>query len=201
VGRVGAVRIAIAAPPRNSRTLDERLFVRYPAIYRALSRVVMGLTPGSRLRRALLRRSVASSFAAFARRDFELVLLLFAHDIEYEAPAGAQIVGFSGTIRGRSALAEAYVESVEDLERWEITPEWMLDLRNVLVVLGTSRIRGRESGLELEEEWASVYALRGGLVARQQDLRSWGEALTAVQADPNAVPQALQPRAPGTRAK
>ena len=58
-----------------------------------------------------------------------------------------------------------------------------------------------DSGLELEEEWASVYALRGGLVARQQDLRSWGEALTTVQADPNAVPQALQPRAPGTRAK
>jgi ketosteroid isomerase-like protein len=201
VGRVGAVRIAIAAPPRNSRTLDERLFMRDPAIYRALSRVVMSLTPGSRVRRALLRRSVASSFAAFARRDFELVLLLFAHDIEYEAPAGAQIVGFSGTIRGRSALAEAYVESVEDLERWEITPEWMLDLRNVLVVLGTSRIRGRESGLELEEEWASVDALRGGLVARQQDLRSWGEALRAVRADPNTVPQALQPRAPGTRAK
>jgi ketosteroid isomerase-like protein len=201
VGRVVAVRVAIAEPPRNSRTLDERLFVRLPAIYRALSRVVMRLTPGSRLRRALLRRSVASSFAAFARRDFELVLLLFADDIEYEAPADAQTVGFSGTIRGRSALADAYLESVEDLERWEITPGWMLDLRNVLVVLGTSRIRGRESGLELEEEWASVYALRRGLVARQQDLRSWREALGAVQVDPNAVPQLLQPRARGTRAR
>src|SRR5207248_10384688 len=49
------------------RTLDERLFVRWPGAYAAFSRASLLLPPRSRLRRALLRRATLSGWAAWAR--------------------------------------------------------------------------------------------------------------------------------------
>jgi len=74
-----------------------------------------------------------------------------------------------------------------------------LDARpgDTLAVLGASHVRGRESGLEIAEEWASVYEIRGGLVAHQRDFLSWEEALRAIPVDPNTVPVPLRRRAGG----
>lgn len=68
----------------------------------------------------------------------------------------------------------------------------MLDLGDVLAVLGASHVCGRESGLEIAEEWASVCVMRGGLVAHQRDFLSWEEALRAIPVDPDAVPMPLR---------
>lgn len=197
MGKVVAFRLELESPPRDSRTLYEQLIVRKPDLYRILSSLSMRLTPGSRLRRALLRESVPFGFAAFNRRDFDPVFVQFAQDIEYEAPAGAHALGVSGTIHGRDALREVYEDALEHWTWWQITPAWMLDLGDTLAVLGASHVRGRESGLEIAEEWASVYEIRGGLVAHQRDFLSWEEALRAIPVDPNTVPVPLRRRAGG----
>jgi hypothetical protein len=100
-----------------------------------------------------------------------------------------------GTIHGREALRRAYADTFEDWGRWEMAPAWVLDLGNVLVVLTAISLRGRGSGVELESEWASVYEMRGGLVARQQDFLSWEQALRAANVDQNELPPTLQPKA------
>src|SRR5215212_2047666 len=66
------------------RTLDERLFVRWPGTFAALARAINRLPPRSRLRRALVRRSVLSGWAAWARMDLELMLVRYAPDVHWE---------------------------------------------------------------------------------------------------------------------
>ena len=63
------VRTAISPDVRlrTRRSLDERLFVRWPRIYVAFARAFFLLPPRSRLRRALLRRQVLSGWSAWSR--------------------------------------------------------------------------------------------------------------------------------------
>ena len=48
---------------RQRRTLDQRLFLRFPALYRRPSDASMRLPPRSRLRRLMLARAVALAYA------------------------------------------------------------------------------------------------------------------------------------------
>lgn len=63
--------------------------VRFPGAWRTLSALGQRvLSPHSRLRRALLRRNVVSGWAAASRRDFELMLVRYAPDVEVEFDPG-----------------------------------------------------------------------------------------------------------------
>ena len=185
MGNVVPFRVELAGSAPRSRTLLERAFVRAPGAFAALSAVVLRLRPGSRLKRALMRQTITLGFAAFNRRDFDAVFVQFAPDIEYGAPVGAHALGFSGTIRGREALRSAYEDAFEHWATWELHPAWMLDRGDMLAVLATSRVRGRESGVEIAEQWASVYRMRGGLVAQQRDFIGWEKALAAMGLGPD----------------
>src|SRR3954451_24711673 len=74
---VHAVRIALdplSERASQHRTLDERLTVRFPGVYRLLADVITRLPPRSRLRRLLVARRDRQAYAAAHPRDFELVL-------------------------------------------------------------------------------------------------------------------------------
>jgi ketosteroid isomerase-like protein len=166
---------------RRRRTVDERLMVRFPSIYRALaSRLLRSRPPSSRLRRSLMTRSIAASFAGFNRGDFRRVFIGFADEVDYRAPAGVASLGAEARVHGRDELEQSYVLAAEGWDEWAMTPAWMLDLGETLVVLSRNKVRGRVSGLRLDTEWASVYEFEGGLVARQWDYLSWEEALDSV---------------------
>jgi hypothetical protein len=85
MAKVAVSRIKGARRAPRRRPIEDRLFVRAPGLYRALSSLLMRLRPRSILRRALLRRRAASSFAAFNSGDFDAVFLQFAEDISYQA--------------------------------------------------------------------------------------------------------------------
>jgi ketosteroid isomerase-like protein len=165
--------------------------VRFPSIYRALaSRLLSARPPGSRLRRALMTRSIAASFAGFNRGDFRRVFIGFADEVDYRAPVGVATLGAEARVHGREELEQSYVVAAEGWDHWQMTPAWMLDLGDTLVVLSRSKVRGRVSGLRLDTEWASVYEFEAGLVARQWDYLSWEEALGTVGLDCGVLPKA-----------
>ena len=56
--------------------------VLFPGLWKRQARLFLGLSPRSRLRRALLRRAVVSGWAAFNRGDYELMLVRYAPDVE-----------------------------------------------------------------------------------------------------------------------
>ena len=64
--------------PPSRRTVDEAIYVRAPALFRALARLTLKLPRGLRLRQAVIRRSVLLSMGAWMRRDFEAGLIRYA---------------------------------------------------------------------------------------------------------------------------
>jgi hypothetical protein len=87
---VRGVRYPLSLPSGRAgqrRSLDEHLYVRFPALYRLLAARWMRLPPGSRLRRLVLRRLTARAAAAVNRRDFEVLFVGFDPGIEYHPQA------------------------------------------------------------------------------------------------------------------
>lgn len=171
--------------------------VRFPGAWRALVALTQRLlSPQSRLRRALVRRNAVSGWNASSRRDFELMLVRYAPDVEVEFDAEFEALGMGGTFRGHDGLLKMIQVFAEDAwEGWEVTPAHVLDLGDQLLILGTFRMPGTTSGLQFEREWAQLITPRGGLVVREQEIFGWDKAIRAAGLDPDALD--LSPR-PGS---
>jgi ketosteroid isomerase-like protein len=185
---VVVTRVQYSGPPRRKRNLEERLIVRFPSLYRRLAALVFGrLSPGSRLRRALLRRALLSGWASFDRRDFELNLLFFAPDAEFEFPSGLQTLGLGDSFRGHEGRIEALNKLAEVWGSSELQPAYMLDLGDRVLNLGFWRSQARASTVPLEQELAQLVTLRDGLATRDQNFFSWEEGLRAAGLEPDAI--------------
>jgi hypothetical protein len=103
----GVVRTPIGPDARlpTRRTLDDRLFVRWPGVYAALSRAVLRLPPRSRLRCALLRRIVLSGWAAWTRGDLDQMLVRYAPDYRFEPLHEIVAAGMRNSYHGHVASA------------------------------------------------------------------------------------------------
>jgi ketosteroid isomerase-like protein len=174
-----------SGPPTRSRTLEERIWLRFPSVYRRLARVLSRLSPRSRLRRVLLRRGVISGWAAVNRRDFELRRIMFAPDVETVLAHDQQALGLSG-LQGRAATDQALGE-LADVWDWEVEPAYILDLGDRVLFLGFNRMRARTSGVQLEQEFAQLVTLREGLVTRDEVWFRWEAGLRAVRLEPDAI--------------
>jgi ketosteroid isomerase-like protein len=162
--------------------------VRFPGAYHTLAALGQRLvSPRSRLRRALLRRQVVSGWSASARRDFELMLVRYAPDVEVEFDSDFEALGLGETFRGHRGNVELLQTFREAWERWEVLPKAVLDLGDRVLVLGTVHLGGAASGVEFERELAQLLTLQGGLVAREQDFLAWDKGLRAAGLDPKAV--------------
>lgn len=185
---VVVTHVSHSGPSRRSRNLEERLIVRFPGVYRALAALVLRrLRPRSRLRRLLLRRAVLSGWASFDRRDFELNLVFFARDAEFEFPFGMQTLGLADSFRGHEGRIEALGKIFEVWGASELEPAYILDLGDRVLNLGFWRTQASGSGVPLEQELAQLGTLRGGLVTRDQNFFSWEEGLRAAGLEPDAI--------------
>jgi ketosteroid isomerase-like protein len=190
-------RVQCSGPPKRSRNLEERLMVRFPSLYRRLAALAQRrlLNPRSRLRRAVLRRGNISGWAAFNRRDFELMLVRYASDVEFEFDPGEQTLGLSGTFRGHEAMAKGLGELTEGWDQIELEPAYILDLGDRVLSLGFQHARGHASGVQLEQEVAQLVTVREGLVVRDVHFFTWEEGLRAAELASRRILQALASKA------
>jgi ketosteroid isomerase-like protein len=174
----------IARPPLSDRasqrrTLDERLFVRFPAVYRLLAAAMTRLPARSRLRRSIVAHRVWRAYAAANRRDFDLVLVGWDPGSEYR-PSGdlmppdleTAFYGHDGYLR----LWRYWLDAFEDI-RWD--PEEMLDFGDNVLVTTQQRGHGSGSGVAVSEPVFQLFKVRRGLVVRQEDFLDRSEALKA----------------------
>lgn len=161
--------------------------VRFPTLYQRLSALLLRLlSPGSRLRRAILRRTFISGWAAFNRRDFKLMLVRYAPDVEFEFDPGQQELDLGGIFRGHEGILDGLGQLAEGLDmRFE--PAYILDLGDRMLGLGFYRAHARASGVQLGGEVAQLVTPRNGLVARDQSWYGWEEGLRAAGLDPDAL--------------
>ena len=115
------------------------------------------------------------------------MLVRYAPDVELKTAPDFEALDVGGTFRGHDGLRRAVQAFREAWERWEFRPATVLDLGDRLLALGTVRLPGTASGLELEREIAQLMTLRGGLVVRERDFLAWEDGLRAAGLDPDAV--------------
>jgi ketosteroid isomerase-like protein len=164
---------------RTRRSLDERLFVRWPRVWPALAGTLFLLPPRSRLRRALLRRATLSGWSAWSRWDFDLMLVRYAPDFQSEQAPEFVAVGMSSCYHGHAGAREWAADLREAWERVDITPVQTVDAGDRIVILGHAHTRARRSGVELESPSGQVLWFEGGLIARERWFFNWDAALRA----------------------
>jgi ketosteroid isomerase-like protein len=179
---VRGARIALAplserARPR--RTLDQRLFARFPALYRLLADAFMRLPPRSRLRRLMLARVMGRAYAAANRRDFDLVLVGWDPGSEYHPSSDLLPPDLEAVFYGHDGYRQLWrywLDAFEDI-RWD--PEEILDLGDKVLVTTQQRGHGSGSGVAVSEPVFQLFTFRRGLVVRQEDFLDRSKALEA----------------------
>ena len=175
--RIPLPRLSERASQR--RSLDQHLFVHFPALYRLIADGFMRLPTRSRFRRLILAGFMARIYAAANRRDFEVVLLGWDPGSEYRPSTELMppdlepvFLGHEGYLR----LWRYWLEAFEDI-RWD--PEEMLDFGGQLLVTTQQKGHGSGSGVSVAEPVFQLFTLRRGLVVRQEDFLNRSQALEA----------------------
>lgn len=121
---------------------------------------------------------IRDQYAAVNERDWERAMSHYAEDVELEVPPGIR----GGTFRGRDAVGEWFGDWFRTFDRdahFEIR-----ELREVgedgVFVIASHTVRGRGSGIDLEEDVVWLYRLRDGKVTRVQGYESPAQALADV---------------------
>jgi ketosteroid isomerase-like protein len=162
------------------RSLDQRLVVRFPGLYRLLADGFMRLPPRSRLRRWILVRNVGMAYAAANRRDFDSVLVGWDPASEYRPSSDLMPPDLETIFYGHDGYRQLWrywLDAFEDI-RWD--PKEILDFGDRFLVRAQQRGRGSGSGVAVSEPVFQLFTLRRGLVVRQEDFLDRSKALEAV---------------------
>jgi hypothetical protein len=176
------VRAPLRAREPSSRTLDQRLFLRFPRLGAMNARLIGKLPPTSRLRRTALARAVRLASEAYNRRDLDAVVIGWHPECEY-IPGRAWIESglvepcYRGLQGYRSFLAAT--SEVWGAENY-LMPLELIDLGDRLVVLANLPMRAQASGVSLTEAFAYVTTLKDGRPFRFEEYYDHAEALEAV---------------------
>ncbi len=179
--KMEVVRKPLRVRERSSRTLDQRLFLRFPWLAAAPFRLIAKLPPGSPIRQAALWRAVRLAVEAYNRRDLDVVAIGYHPDLEYYpyrefVEAGLAEPCYHGPSGYCSYIAATY-------EVWgaevRLEPTELIDLGDRFVLLAHMPMRAQASGIPLIETYAGVSTLKDGKVIRNHDYLDQAEALEA----------------------
>ena len=178
---VEVVRRPIAVSGRSGRTFDQRLALRFPRLARAIARLFGRLPPTSRVRQALLSRTVRLNADAFNRRDFRALLLSYHPEAEFRAPrALAESNILQTSYRGYEGFVAFFREWLSAWGDYRMRPLEFIDLGDRVVVFDEIVGRGAGSGAPLIQEHALVLSMEDGRVILSQEYFDPAEALEAV---------------------
>ena len=158
------------AKPPSRRTVDEAIYARGPAVFRALAWLTFKLPRGSRLRQVVIRRSALQAQGAWMRRDFEAVLIRFAPGYVLTMGEGDRMsLDFEASYRGRDGL-RAFTQTYQDaFGDSTYQPQWIVDLGgDMFVMVVHHSLHGRASGASVEQTIAHRLEIRDGLVVREE---------------------------------
>jgi uncharacterized protein len=154
---------------------DGRIASYRPYTHRADALEAAGLEDGANWRAAI--EMLIQSYRAWNDRDVEAMLRNAHPDAELvPIPQSPDLT----VAQGGEGLAQ-FLSSVFDIwQELEIEPLLFTPAGDRVLVDVAVKARARDSGIELEEEWAHVWTLREGKVDRIQGFAARGEALQAL---------------------
>jgi ketosteroid isomerase-like protein len=176
------VRYPVSLPSERAsqrRTLDERLFLRFPILFRMFGDLWMRLPTRSRLRRLLLTRLMRRGYAAGNRRDFQVMCAGLDRGIVYRAPREGLAPDLDAVLHGHDGYLQVWRSWLDAFEDIRFEPEELLDLGDRLLVTTHLRGRGSGSGVAVSRPVFQLLEFRRGLVIRQEDFQDRSKALAA----------------------
>jgi ketosteroid isomerase-like protein len=182
VESVHGTRIALGPLSERAsrrRSLDQHVYVRFPALYRLLADAFARLPPRSRLRRLMVARAVRLAYAAANRRDFDVVLVGWDPGSEYRPSSDLMPPDAESVFHGHDGYLQLWrywLDAFEDI-RWD--PEEVLDFGDRFLVTTEQKGHGSGSGVAVSEPVFLLFKLRRGLVIRQEDFLDRSNALEA----------------------
>ena len=108
---------------------------------------------------------VQQNYEALGRGDIPALLDLMADDVEWTLQ-GPPVIPWAGTRRGREGVAEFFSLLGETLEFEQFEPREFVAQGDTVVVLGYERSLVKPTGRTFEQEWAHVYTLGDGKIAK-----------------------------------
>jgi ketosteroid isomerase-like protein len=175
------VRQPLQLRRRSTRTLDQRLSVRFPRLAAELLRPLGKLPPRSRLRQAALLRAVRLALEAYNRRDLDAVVAVWAAGCEYRPdPAWVKAGLVDPSYRGAEGYRR-YIATADEVWGGEnqLTGVELIDLGERFVVLAEVSMRAQASGVPLTEAYAVVTTLEGGRIVLHEEYFDHAQALEA----------------------
>ncbi|HZO59618.1 MAG TPA: nuclear transport factor 2 family protein [Solirubrobacterales bacterium] len=176
------VRKPMRVREHSRRTLDQRLFIRFPRLSAALLVPLSKLPPRSRIRQAALWRAARLALEAYNRRDMDAVGIGYHPEFEYHPARNWVEAGLlEPSYRGLEGH-KRYVESTAEVFGAEVyvKPVELIDAGDRMAVLANVPMRAQASGIQLTEAFALVFTFEDGLVVRVQEYYDYDEALAAV---------------------
>ena len=124
---------------------------------------------------------IRQAYKAFGRGDIPTVLDLMADDVDW-ALQGPSVIPWAGTRRGREAVAEFFSLLGETLEFERFEPREFVAQGDTVVVVGYERSLVKPTGRTFENEWAHVYTLRDGKIAKGRFIEDTAAQVVAFDA-------------------
>jgi ketosteroid isomerase-like protein len=120
---------------------------------------------------------VRDAFERWNDRDHVAVLEQIDPEVEIHV-ASTQLLG-GAPFRGHDGYREWIATMEESFEVWQIEPEVFREHGDSVVVLGHMHMRGRGSGVELDQKAGWLVEVHDGRMTRFQAFLSHEEALSA----------------------
>jgi ketosteroid isomerase-like protein len=130
-------------------------------------------------KRAILREAMSQEnveavrllFAAFERQDWEAALDLFDPAVEWSPT--------EGTYHGRAGVVSSLAEWFEPWEEHHVEADEFADVGDHVLAVVHLTARGVRSGVEIDQYFFQVYAVRRGRIVRMVEFVTRDDALEA----------------------
>jgi hypothetical protein len=153
---------------KSQRTIEERVGVRWPSMARRMMRWVLRLRPGSRVRRALLRRAARVIYLSWNRGDFALVPTIDDPEVETRLTVGSSVtMGLDPVYYGPEGHCRVMADWNEAWQEWDAEIDEIIEegRDQVLFIARVSGV-GAASGIKVDEWSAGRYTFREGRILR-----------------------------------
>ncbi len=123
---------------------------------------------------------VQQAYQLFKAGNIPALLDMCSDTVEWVFPE-LKGVAVTGTHRGRKGVADFFTKLAQTQETLSFEPREFIAQGDKVVVLGHYAFRVKATGKQFESDWAEVFTIKNGKVARFQEYANTAAAIVAYQ--------------------